>query len=67
MAEFFDRLETRDLAEREADQFARLPAFLRQAFAVAPGLRRWLDEVDPDVVTSRAALARLPVLRKAEL
>jgi phenylacetate-CoA ligase len=67
MRAFFDRLETRDPAEREAQQFARLPAFLRQAFAVAPGLRRWLDGVDPDAVTDREALARLPVLRKAEL
>jgi phenylacetate-CoA ligase len=67
MGAFFDRLETRDPAEREAEQFARLPAFLRRAMAAAPGLRRWLDGVDPDAVTSRDALARLPVLRKAEL
>jgi phenylacetate-CoA ligase len=67
MGAFFDRLETRDPAEREAEQFARLPAFLRRAMAVAPGLRQWLDGVDPDAVTSRDALARLPVLRKAEL
>jgi phenylacetate-CoA ligase len=67
MGAFFDRLETRDPAQREAEQFARFPAFLRQATAVAPGLRRWLDGVDPDAVTSREALARLPVLRKAEL
>lgn len=67
MGAFFDRLETRDPAEREAAQFARLPAFLRRAMAAAPGLRRWLDGVDPDAVTSRDALARLPVLRKAEL
>jgi phenylacetate-CoA ligase len=67
MGAFFDRLETRDPAEREAAQFARLPAFLRRAMAVAPGLRQWLDGVDPDAVTSRDALARLPVLRKAEL
>ena len=67
MAEYFDRLEARDPAEREAEQFARFPTFLRQALAVAPGLRRWLDGVNPDAVTNREALARLPVLRKAEL
>ncbi|MGN6467278.1 MAG: phenylacetate--CoA ligase family protein [Rhizobiaceae bacterium] len=67
MGAFFDRLETRDPAGRESEQFARLPAFLRQATAVAPGLRRWLGQVNPDTVTTREALARLPVLRKAEL
>jgi phenylacetate-CoA ligase len=67
MADHFDDLEIRDPAEREQDLFARLPGFLAQAVAKAPGLARWLDGVDPASVTSRAALARLPVLRKLEL
>jgi phenylacetate-CoA ligase len=67
MAAYFDHLETRDPAEREAEYFARFPAFLRRAITVAPGLGRWLEGVDPDAVTSREALSRLPVLRKAEL
>ncbi len=67
MGEFFDDLETRDPDEREADQFGRLPAFLSKAMDGAPGLRRWLEGVDPASVTSRAGLATLPVLRKTEL
>src|SRR5690606_21977419 len=67
MDQYFDALETRDPAVREADLFARLPGFLAGAKARAPGLARWLEGVDPAQVTSRAALAKLPVLRKAEL
>jgi phenylacetate-CoA ligase len=67
MAGYFDELETQDPERREADLFGRLPAFLKQAIASAPGLARWLDGVDPAKVTSREALAKLPVLRKAEL
>ena len=67
MAAHFDELETRDHASREADLFGRLPVFLEQAMANAPGWANWLAGVDPAAVTSRAALAGLPVLRKAEL
>jgi len=67
MAVHFDALETRDRESREADLFGRLPAFLKQATANAPGWAKWLEGVDPAAVTSREALARLPVLRKAEL
>jgi phenylacetate-CoA ligase len=64
---FFDALEIRAPETRERDLFARLPAFLAEAKAAAPGLAKWLDGVDAASVTSRAALAALPVLRKAEL
>jgi phenylacetate-CoA ligase len=67
MSAYFDDLEVRDPAERERDLFRRLPQFLADAVAAAPGLARWLDGVTPETVTSREALARLPVLRKAEL
>lgn len=67
MGAYFDDLETRNAAEREADFFARLPGFLKEATANAPGLARWLEGIDLDAVTSRAALSRLPVLRKSEL
>jgi phenylacetate-CoA ligase len=67
MASYFDELETRDPAEREAALFAGLTGFLRKAVSAAPGLARWLADVDPETVTDRAALARLPVLRKSEL
>jgi phenylacetate-CoA ligase len=67
MAAFFDDLERREPETREADLFRRLPAFLNDMFVAAPGLGRWLEGVDPQDVSSRAALSRLPVLRKAKL
>jgi phenylacetate-CoA ligase len=66
MSEFYDALETRDPAAREKDLFARLPEVLARAMS-APGWAEHLKGVDPKAVTSRAALARLPVLRKADL
>lgn len=67
MKAYFDELETRDPERREADLFGRLPGFLATAVRKAPGLARWLDGIDPAAVSSRAALAALPVLHKAEL
>jgi phenylacetate-CoA ligase len=65
--EFFDDLETRDPAEREAAFFARLSAALSGAMARAPGWAAHLDGIEPEAITDRAALATLPVLRKSEL
>jgi phenylacetate-CoA ligase len=62
----YDNLETREPAEREADLFLRLPDVLRKAMA-APGYAERLRGLDPAGITSRAALAKLPVLRKSEL
>ena len=62
----YDALETRDPAAREADLFARLPDVLRGAMAASAYAER-LRGVDPASIISRAALARLPVLRKSEL
>lgn len=66
MTNHYDALETRDPAAREADLFARLPGVLRAAMA-APAYAERLRGVNPASVTSRAGLARLPVLRKSEL
>jgi phenylacetate-coenzyme A ligase PaaK-like adenylate-forming protein len=66
MAEFYDKLETRDPAAREKDLFSRLPEAIARAMS-APGWAEHLKGVDPKTVTSRAALAKLPVLRKADL
>jgi phenylacetate-CoA ligase len=66
MPGFFDSRETRPAAEREADLFARLPAVI-EATLRAPAYAERLRGVDPRAVTSREALARLPVLRKSEL
>jgi phenylacetate-CoA ligase len=66
MTEHYDAPETRDPALREAELFARLPSVLRQAMA-APAYAERLSGLDPADITSRTALAGLPVLRKAEL
>jgi phenylacetate-CoA ligase len=66
MTNHYDARETRDPAQREAELFARLPDVLRHAMA-APAYAARLRGVDPAWVTSRAALAGLPVLRKSEL
>jgi phenylacetate-CoA ligase len=65
--EHFDRLETRPPERRERELFARLPAQIAHAKAHAPGFAAILAAVEPEAVTSRAALARLPVTRKSSL
>src|SRR5277367_3527301 len=66
MTDHYDALETREPAIREADLFSRLPTVLRRAMA-APAYAERLGSIDPADITSRAALARLPVLRKSDL
>jgi phenylacetate-CoA ligase len=66
MTNHYDALETRSPSEREADLFKRLPDVLRAA-ANAPAYAERLKGIDLASVTSRAALATLPVLRKSEL
>ena len=66
MAEHYDSLETRDPAAREREQFARLPEIIACAMT-APGWAKQLAGIDPKSVTSRAVLAKLPILRKSEL
>ncbi len=66
MADHYDALETREPAEREADLFRRLPSVLAAA-SKAPAYGERLSGVDPAAVTSRKALAALPVLRKSDL
>jgi phenylacetate-CoA ligase len=67
MPGFFDALEARDPAERERLLFERLPAHVAFARAHAPHYARLLETIDPAQVTSREALARLPVTRKSDL
>jgi len=65
-SEHFDRLETRDPDARERDFFGRLPSFIALAMR-APGWATQLAGIDPNAVTSREELAKLPLLRKSEL
>ena len=66
MTDHYDALETRSPSARDADLFARLPAVVAKA-VTAPGWARHLGGIDPAALTSREALARLPVLRKSDL
>jgi phenylacetate-CoA ligase len=66
LTDYYDALETRAPGQREADLFARLPEVLRKAMT-APAYAERLRGFDPAGITDRAALARLPVLRKSEL
>jgi phenylacetate-CoA ligase len=66
LTDHYDSLETRDPTERETDLFHRLPDVLLHASA-APAYAERLKGIDLDSITSREALAALPVLRKAEL
>ena len=67
MSEHFDDLETRDPEERERRLFAALGEQIANAKAKAPAYADSLADVEPHAVTDRAALARLPIVRKAEL
>ncbi len=67
MTQFLDALETRDPAEREAALLAALPARIAHARQHAPAFAASLADVDAASITSRAALAQLPVIRKSEL
>jgi phenylacetate-CoA ligase len=67
MPGFFDALEARDPAERERLLFERLADQVAFARARTPHYARVLETIDPAQVTSREALARLPVTRKADL
>ncbi len=64
-SQHYDSLETRDPATRERDLFARLPKHLAHTMR-ASGWQKHLASVDPHAVTSRTALAKLPVLRKSD-
>lgn len=66
MPDHYDTREICDPATRERELFARLPQQIARAMA-APGWAKQLAGVDPQAVTSRAALTALPLLRKSDL
>ena len=61
MPEYFDSLETRDLADREYSLIAALRRQVKHAQTRAAGFARILAGVDPRDIPDRMALARLPV------
>ncbi len=67
MISAYDALETRPPAEREAALMAALPAQLAHAKRASLAFADLLSGVDTEAVVDRAALAKLPVIRKHEL
>ena len=67
MTMYFDALETRDPAQREAALLGALPAQVAQARQSSGAFSEILKDVHPSEVTDRQALASLPVTRKHEL
>jgi len=64
---YYDALETRAPAAREAALMAALPTQVANAKMNSPGFGAILKYVAPAEITSRAALAKLPVTRKSDL
>ena len=67
MSTHFDALETRDPAQRETALLSALPVQVAHAKSKAHAFAKSLLSVDASAVTSRTALAKLPVIRKHEL
>lgn len=67
MSDFYDALESRDPAEREAVLMAALPAQVAHAQSSSPAYTELLAGVEAQAITSRAALAQLPLTRKSSL
>ena len=67
MTSFYDALETRDPAQREAQLLAGLPRQIAHAQRATTAFAHILADVDATAITTRTALARLPVTRKPDL
>ena len=67
MTEYYDELETRDPGVREAAQMTALAGVVANAKSNAPGFAEILAGVESGDVTSRGALAKLPVTRMSDL
>lgn len=65
--DFYDDLETRDPEAREKALMAELSAQVARAKEKSAWYAEQLQDVDPKSVTSREALAKLPVTRKHDL
>jgi phenylacetate-CoA ligase len=67
MKTHMDALETRDSAARESALLAALPGQIAHAQKNAPAFAEILKDIKAADITSRNALAKLPVIRKYEL
>ena len=67
MKTHMDALETRDPAGRESALLAALPGQIAHAQKNAPAFAEILKDINAADITSRNALAKLPVIRKYEL
>ena len=67
MVDFYDDLETQDPAAREVRLFSGLSAQVAHAQKHSKAFQTILAGVDATTITSRAALATLPVTRKTQL
>jgi phenylacetate-CoA ligase len=67
LREYFDTLETRSPEARERAQLAALPARIALAKSRTTAYAQIFADFNPASITTRAALARLPVTRKSEL
>ena len=67
MPSFPDSRESRAPDEREADLFAQLSTQIAHAKTATIAFAKSLAHVDAKSITSRVALAKLPVIRKSEL
>jgi len=65
--QFYDTLEARDPAEREAALMAALARLVAAAKERSPAYRRLLSAVHPEDVVDRRTLAELPLTRKSAL
>ncbi len=66
MSTLYDALESRDPSVREKELLSALPALMERA-RQASGWAAVLKDINPQDISSRAALAQLPVTRKSAL
>ncbi len=66
MSTLYDALESRDPSVREKELLSALPALMARA-RQASGWAAILKDINPQDISSRAALAQLPVTRKSAL
>jgi phenylacetate-CoA ligase len=64
---YYDRLETRAPKGREAALMLELPKLIAHAKRRAPGFAKILEQIRPEKISGRKALATLPVTRKSDL